>query len=105
MIATANISDAKDIYALLLPEIERKIILHRTIDEIYEYIRSFVVYRDDDTGTLQGVSALHIYGPTLGEVRSLVVDPSLRGTGVGKMLVEQCPLSEVRKISGAENTA
>jgi amino-acid N-acetyltransferase len=37
---------------------------------------------------LRGCAALHFYGPTIAEVRSLAVDPALKGQGGGRILME-----------------
>jgi amino-acid N-acetyltransferase len=42
----------------------------------------------DDAGSLVGLGALHIYTPTVAEVRSLGVDPALKTQGIGRRIVE-----------------
>jgi len=63
------------------------IMLPRTEFELSEAIRDFsVVVRD---GQLLGCGALHFYSPTMGEIRSLAVDPRAKAHGVGRRLVER----------------
>ena len=90
MIIKAELSDAEDIYNLLGPAVDEGKILYKSLDEVYQSIRSFCVYRSPNGGALEGTSALYIYGPDLAEVRSLVVDPAARGQGLGRKLVEFC---------------
>ncbi len=62
------------------------IMLPRTEFEMSENIRDFSVLYDDDR--LVGCGALHFYTPTMAEVRSLAVDPALKGQGAGRRIVE-----------------
>jgi amino-acid N-acetyltransferase len=62
------------------------IMLPRTEFEMSEAIRDFsVVYSD---GALVGCGALHFYSPTMGEIRSLAVDPNWKAYGIGRRLIE-----------------
>jgi len=60
--------------------------LPRTEFELSEGIRDFTVVLEADR--IIGCAALHFYGPTLAEVRSLAVDPTQQKTGAGKALME-----------------
>ncbi len=62
------------------------IMLPRTEFEMSENIRDFTVVFSD--ARLLGCAALHFYGPTMGEIRSLAVDPAAKASGVGRRLVE-----------------
>jgi amino-acid N-acetyltransferase len=63
------------------------VMLPRTEFELAEGIRDFTVALDA-AGKLVGCTALHFYTPTAAEVRSLAVDPSHKGRGLGRQLVE-----------------
>jgi len=66
------------------------IMLPRTEFEMAENIRDFTVLFSGNQ--LVGCAALHFYGPTMGEIRSLAVDPRTKGQGFGRLLVEQLVL-------------
>jgi amino-acid N-acetyltransferase len=51
-----------------------------------ENIRDFSIVFS--SGTLVGCGALHFYGPSHGEVRSLAVSPDSKQSGIGRTIVE-----------------
>ncbi|HUS07244.1 MAG TPA: N-acetyltransferase, partial [Bryobacteraceae bacterium] len=71
------------------------VMLPRTEFEMSENIRDFTLVFDGET--LAGCGALHFYGPTTGEVRSLAVDPRCKNRGIGRILVEALE-SEAREF-------
>lgn len=81
--------------ALVMPEVQAGKILFRSDDEVATNIRSYTVARE--SGKIVGFGALHIYSPLLAEVRSLIVDASQRGKGVGSELVRHC-IEEARVL-------
>ena len=87
-IRMADTDDVDAMHALLLPYSEKKIVLPRTKDSLYQHLQEFVVA--DYDGKLVGLAALHVYQSNLAEVRSLVVCDSHQGMGIGKLLVEAC---------------
>lgn len=84
----AETDDVEAMHALLLPWSEKKIVLPRTHDSLYQHLQEFVVAEYD--GKLVGLAALHVYQANLAEIRSLVVCDSHQGMGIGKLLVEAC---------------
>ncbi len=82
----AGVADVDAMHALLSPFAEKEIILDRDKDNICQHLQEFLVAEYD--GKLVGVVAVHIYGQSLAEVRSLIVDPSFQKHGVGALLVE-----------------
>lgn len=70
-------------------------VLPRSEGEIYGTLRDFVVLRDE--GRLLAAGALHIEWKDLAEVKSLVVDPSQQGRGLGRVVLEAL-LDEARRL-------
>ena len=93
MIRKAILQDARQIHRLLLTYAKDGLVLSRSLMEIFEAIRDFYVFVEEDR--VVGAAALNICWEDLAEVRSLVVDASFAGRGIGKHLVEAC-LSEAR---------
>lgn len=62
-------------------------LLPRTLDEVCEGIRGWVVV-EDGSGVV-ACGALVILGPNLAEVRSLAVKPGYQGNGLGRRIVLQ----------------
>lgn len=91
----ARLADAGAIHSLVTFWADRGDMLHRPIGEIYEAIRDFKVARLD--GRLVGCGSLHIMGPDLAEIRSLAVDESVQGRGVGAAIVRAC-LEDARNL-------
>jgi amino-acid N-acetyltransferase len=95
MIRKAILQDARQIHRLLLNYAKDGLVLSRSLMEIFEAIRDFYVFVEGDR--VVGAAALNICWEDLAEVRSLVVDESFAGHGIGKHLVEAC-LSEARTL-------
>lgn len=88
MIRKAALCDTQDIHRLLLGFAKDGLVLPRSLVEIYEGIRDFHVYVEDDR--IAGVVALSIYWENLAEVRSLAVNADYSGRGIGRALVQAC---------------
>ena len=67
------------------PEAREITLLPRTIPELSENVRDFVVAEQD--GKIVGCGALHLYGMHLAEIRSIAVSRESKGRGVGRALV------------------
>jgi amino-acid N-acetyltransferase len=86
IVRKAVMHDIPPILALINHYAAEGIMLPRTEFEVSEAIRDFsVVLRH---GELLGCGALHFYSPTMGEIRSLAVQPHAKTHGVGRRLVE-----------------
>ncbi len=81
----ALLPDAEKVHALIAAYSGDGTLLPRSLAEICENIRDFVVLEDD--GRIIGCGALHLYGPHLAEIRSIMVDPRHQSVGGGKRLV------------------
>ncbi len=84
----ATKADIDTLITFIEPFVESGELLPRTYDEIEEWLPTFFVAESD--GEIVGCAALEIYSKKLAEVRSLAVSPTVRGMGVGKMLVNAC---------------
>ncbi len=82
----ALLQDATNIYELVNSLAHDGTLLRRVFSEICENVRDFTV-AESDTGVFLGCGALHLYGPHLAEVRSIVVKPEAKGRGVGAKLL------------------
>lgn len=89
----ARATDGPAICELVNYYARKDIMLARTPFSIYENIRDFFVAVED--GKVVGCSALHLTWHDMAEIRSLAVDESLAGRGIGRTLVE-ANLSEAR---------
>jgi amino-acid N-acetyltransferase len=83
----ARLQDAYGIYRLVDDFSHDGTLLHHAYAEICKNIRTFTVVESDDDEFL-GCAALHVYGPHLAEIRSIVVRSAIRGKGAGGLLVE-----------------
>lgn len=84
-IRIAKVSDVSRINALITSHAELERMLFRSMAEIYESLQSFVVAEID--GNIVGCCALSVIWADLCEVKSLAVDNSFMGKGIGKSLV------------------
>lgn len=85
---SAVIGDAKKIQTLINRYGDRGLMLHRSLNEIYENIRQYVIY--EENGEILGVCGLQVTWEDLAEIRALAVDESKAGRGIGTLLVEKC---------------
>jgi amino-acid N-acetyltransferase len=69
------------------PLVDTNVLLQHQLVSLYERVQEFVVAESKD-GRILAAGALHVMWGDLAEVRSLVVDGSARGMGLGKAVVE-----------------
>ena len=97
----AHLQDARNIFDLVNSLSGDGTLLRRSYAEICENIRDFTVAEDQD-GEFLGCGALHLYGPHLAEVRSIVMKPEAKGMGAGglilKALVEEAEQHAVLSV-------
>jgi len=77
-----------------VPEIKRlvdtyagKILLEKNLVTLYESVQEFWIAEADDR--VLGCGALHVLWADLGEVRTVAVDPSVKGHGIGHAIVDR----------------
>ena len=97
MIRPASINDVPRISDIINSHAELGKMLFKSYAQLFEDLRDFAVYEDPDTGEVVGCVALSIIWADLAEVRSLAVDDSQRGKGIGTKLV-RWTIEEARRL-------
>jgi amino-acid N-acetyltransferase len=92
----ARLGDVPALHALINFWAERKLMLPRSLTELYETVRDFII-AESEVGGLVGCAAVHIDTDKIAELKSLAVAEAAHGLGVGKRLVESC-LQEAAKL-------
>lgn len=89
-IRKARISDVPHIHALLMGSAGQRLLLPRSLSNLYGHVRDFFVVDPDDGGAPVACCALAIMWSDMAEIRSLNVAESHRTQGWGRRLVEAC---------------
>ena len=82
-IRPARVGDVTAIHDLIKTFAERKLMIRRSLGELYESIREFLVAVDDD-GKVIGCAALHVFWDDLAELKCLAVAEGTHGRGIGR---------------------
>jgi amino-acid N-acetyltransferase len=90
----ARPTDAAAIHRLIAAYAAQGLLLPRLEEEIREHVARFLVL--EEKNQITGCVALEGYGPDLAEIRSLAVNPEIRGHGLGARLVIYA-LAEARR--------
>ncbi len=98
MIRKATIKDIKAIHGLLQKYGEKGELLARPLSQLYDHVRDFTVYVDDEENNVVGCCALQFCWEDLAEIRSLAVDPDHTGKKIGTKLAEAA-LSEAKSFN------
>ncbi|GHF63263.1 N-acetylglutamate synthase [Streptomyces mashuensis] len=85
----ARTSDVPALRRLINHYVRDRILLDKATVTLYEDIQEFWVAERDEDGTVVGCGALHVMWEDLAEVRTLAVDPAVRGAGVGHLLLDK----------------
>ena len=88
-IRPARVSDVPAICELIKTFAEQKLMIRRTLGELYESIREFYVAVDEN-GDVIGCAALHVFWEDLAELKCLAVSSQAQGRGIGRKLVDAC---------------
>ncbi len=95
-IRRARTNDVRAIRALVQPLAETRVLVAKDAVTYYEALQEFRVV-EDDRGKLIGCGALHVMWEDVAEVRTLAVDPSVTGRGIGGKLLETL-LEDAREL-------
>ena len=87
VVRKARLPDAVNIFDIVNSLSDDGTLLRRSYAEICENVRDFTV-AESESGVFLGCGALHLYGPHLAEVRSIVVKPEAKGQGAGGKLLK-----------------
>jgi len=86
VVRRARTSDVPDIKRLV-DTYAGRILLEKNLVTLYEAVQEFWVAELD--GEIVGCGALHVLWADLGEVRTVAVDPKVKGRGIGHAIVDQ----------------
>ena len=86
-IRKAKLTDVPDIHWLINHYADERILLPRTLADLYENTWEFTVAEDE--GDLVGCGALKLYNQEVAEIRSLCVDEMRKSEGIGRELAEE----------------
>ena len=86
VVRRARTSDVPDIKRLV-DTYAGRILLEKNLVTLYEAVQEFWVAELD--GEVVGCGALHVLWADLGEVRTVAVNPKVKGRGIGHTIVDQ----------------
>ncbi|WP_344321052.1 amino-acid N-acetyltransferase [Streptomyces macrosporus] len=85
----ARTGDVRAIRRLIDTYARDRILLDKATVTLYEDIQEFWVAERDRDGEVVACGALHVMWEDLAEVRTLAVDPAIKGAGVGHLVLEK----------------
>ncbi len=89
MIRKARLDDVNAIHALLQLYSKKGELLARPLSKLYDHLRDFWVFEDQDQNKIVGCCALQFCWEDLAEIRSLAVEPHFTGKKIGSTLIER----------------
>lgn len=85
----ARTADVSAVRRLIDSYARDRILLDKATVTLYEDIQEFWVAERDHDSEVVACGALHVMWEDLAEVRTLAVDPAVKGSGVGHLLLEK----------------
>lgn len=95
LVRRARAADVRGIRALVAPYVESRAIVPKPVVSYYESVPEFRVVELD--GRIVACGAVHVMWDDVAEVRTLAVDPQVKGHGVGSLLLAQL-LQDAREL-------
>lgn len=97
LIRKAVLADVKPIHELLTSYAARGLLLPRSLSELYEHLRDYLILDGGPQDHFLGVCGLGICWDNLAEIESLAIVENRQKAGFGRKLVEAC-LEEARLL-------
>jgi amino-acid N-acetyltransferase len=90
LVRPARTGDIPEVRRLVEVYARERILLGKELITLYEAVQEFVVaeLRDVDGARIVGCGAMHVLWEDLAEIRTLAVDPTVRGSGAGRKILE-----------------
>ncbi|MCB2156573.1 N-acetyltransferase [bacterium] len=85
-VTKARVAHAPEIHRLISYWAERTPVLPKSLGQVYETLREFVVAIED--GRVVGCAAMHIDWADLAEIRSVAVAADRQSAGIGRRLID-----------------
>ncbi len=95
MIKKARLNEVKQVQELIKYFATQDLMLHRSLNELYENLRDFWVWKQK--GKLYGCAALHMLWDGLAEIKSVAVSQKHQKKDIGTKLIKQC-LKEAKQL-------
>ena len=97
IVRQARTRDVPEIRALIDQNIGSRRLLEKHTVNLYEDILEFSVSESSSDGVVAGCGALHVLWEDLAELRTVAVDESRRGEGIGHLIVDDL-LDRARRV-------
>jgi amino-acid N-acetyltransferase len=97
IVRQARTRDVPEIRALIDQNVGSRRLLDKHTVNLYEDILEFSVSESSDGGAIVGCGALHVLWEDLAELRTVAVDESMRGAGIGHLIVDDL-LDRARRV-------
>ncbi len=85
IVRRARTGDVRAIHRIVQVYVDQRVLLGKELVTLYEDVQDFRVAELD--GEVVGCGAIHVMWEDLAEIRTVAVDPAVRGRGVGFALV------------------
>lgn len=100
IVRQARTGDVRIIRVLINQNVGSGRLLDKDTVNLYEDIQEFCVAESSVEGAVAGCGALHVMWEDLAEIRTLAVDESKRGEGIGHLIVDEL-LDRARQLGVA----
>lgn len=100
IVRQARTGDVQIIRVLINQNVGSGRLLDKDTVNLYEDIQEFCVAESSVDGAVAGCGALHVMWEDLAEIRTLAVDESKRGEGIGHLIVDEL-LDRARQLGVA----